>query len=105
MSTLGLMQVNRGSTLFLACVASVSVWFPEQREIFGFGRARNETRPRPAYSRHFSRALAPRSLLRNRTETLATQATVFPSPLSEIPQLQKTLRIFKNFATSFLLSF
>ena len=40
----------------LACVASVSVWFREQRDIFGFGRA-------------------PRSLLRNSTETLAKQAT------------------------------
>ena len=39
----------------LACVASVSVWFRKQREIFGFGRA-------------------PRSLLRNSTETLAKQA-------------------------------
>ena len=27
------------------------------------------------YSHHFSRGLVPRSLLRNRTETLATQAT------------------------------
>ena len=28
----------------LDCVASFSVWFREQREIFGFGRARNETK-------------------------------------------------------------
>ena len=32
----------------LACVASVSVWFPSKErprsEIFGFGRTRNETR-------------------------------------------------------------
>ena len=46
----------------LACVASVSVWFREQREMFGFGRA-------------------PRSLLRNSTETLAKQATFLFFPV------------------------
>ena len=64
----------------VACVASVSVLFQSKERprirILGFGRARNETRakshPLPAYSRHFSRV--PRSLLRNNTETLATQA-------------------------------
>ena len=55
----------------LACVASVSVLFRSKErprnEILGFGRARNETRGK----------LAPffaRPLLRNSTETLATQA-------------------------------
>ena len=48
--------------------------------ILGFGRARNETRATPSplfYLRHFSRGLTlvPRSLLLNRTETLATQAS------------------------------
>ena len=46
----------------LACVASVSVWFREQREMFGFGRA-------------------PRSLLRNSTKTLAKQATFLFFPV------------------------
>ena len=49
--------------VFIACVASVSVWFLSKERpkngILGFGRAR----------------LVPRSLLQNRTETLATQAT------------------------------
>ena len=60
----------------LTCVASISVWFRSKERprngIFGFGRARNETRtkkwkrgevsflsswPLPSYSRHFSRGL------------------------------------------------
>ena len=49
--------------VFIACVASVSVWFRSKERprngILGFGRAR----------------LVPRSLLQNRTETIATQAT------------------------------
>ena len=85
----------------LACVASVSVWFRSRERpkngIFGFGRRRNGTRanklkrgegrgrketgfpsfllhPLPALLLSRSLTLAPRSLLRNRTEMLATQA-------------------------------
>ena len=91
---------------FLACVASVSVWFRSKKrprddarnKILGFGCARNETSakkwkrrgegkkksflpffPTPPHS--FACAiltLVPRSLLLNRTETLATQAIFFP---------------------------
>ena len=62
------------STNFIACV-SVPVWFRSIKRpwkgIFGFDRARNETRtPR-------SLTLVPCSLLLNRAETLATQATNF----------------------------
>ena len=50
-------------TVFIACAASVSVWFRSKERpgngILGFGRAR----------------LVPRSLLLNHTETLATRAT------------------------------
>ena len=63
----------------LACVASVSFWFRNKerprKEIFGFDRARNETRANilePFFAR--SLTLVPRSLLIDRTETLATQA-------------------------------
>ena len=87
----------------IACVASVSVWFRGKEKprngILGFGGARNETRakkwkwgggggegrkpsflphPLPAllFAPFFARSLTlvPRSLLLNRTETLATQA-------------------------------
>ena len=85
----------------IACVASVSVWFQtkERRRngIFGFGRARNETRakkvggggggdegrsllphPLPALLLApffaLSLTLVPRSLLRNQKETIATRA-------------------------------
>ena len=65
----------------LACVASVSLRFrskerPRNR-ILGFGRARNETRAALLLAPFFARSLTlvPRSLLLNRTETLATQAT------------------------------
>ena len=34
---------SNGAVLSLVCVASVSVWFSQQRKT-GFGRARNETR-------------------------------------------------------------
>ena len=60
--------------LELACVASVSVWFRSKKRpwkgSFGFDRARNLLAP------FFARSLtlAARSLLLNRTETLATQA-------------------------------
>ena len=67
----------------LACVTSVSVWFRSKERprkgILGFGRARNETRALllpPFFAR--SLTLVPRSLLLNRTETLATQATADP---------------------------
>ena len=60
----------------VACVASVSVWFRSKERpgngILGFGRARNET-TLPFFAR--SLTLVPRSLLLNRTETLATQAS------------------------------
>ena len=91
--------------LFIACVASVSVWFRSKKrprndarnKILGFGRARNETSAKkwkrgrgrkkvsffssspPPHS--FACAiltLVPRSLLLNRTETLATWAIFFP---------------------------
>ena len=67
----------------LACVASISVWFRSKERprngILGFGRARNETRAlllTPFFAR--SLTLVPRSLLLNRTETLATQAIADP---------------------------
>ena len=67
----------------LACGSSVSVWFRSKERprkgILGFGRARNETRAlllAPFFAR--SLTLVPRSLLLNRTETLATQATADP---------------------------
>ena len=70
---------STGTGLLLACLASVYVWFRSKERpwngIFGFGRARNETRAlllAPIFSR--SLTLVPRSLLLNRTETLATQA-------------------------------
>ena len=61
----------------VACIASVSVWFWSKERprngILGFGRARNEARATPLfYLRHLT--LVPRSLLLNRTETLAMQA-------------------------------
>ena len=93
--------------LFIACVASVSVWFRSEKrprndarnKILGFGRARKETSAKkwkrgrgrgrkkvsflssspPPHS--FACAiltLVPRSLLLNRTETLATRAIFFP---------------------------
>ena len=56
----------------VACVASVSVWFRSKarprKATFGFDPARNA----PFFAR--SLTLVPRSLLLNRTETLATQA-------------------------------
>ena len=63
------------TTLLVACVASVSVLFRSKErpmnEIFGFGRARNETRA------NFSRGLCCAVFdSRNSTETLATQATL-----------------------------
>ena len=70
-------SARRSFAPLLACVASVSVLFRSKErprnEILGFGRARNETRTPP-------RLLAPfiaRSLLRNSTEMLATQATPY----------------------------
>ena len=67
--------------LVLAGVASVSVWFRSKERprngILGFGRARNETRAKkraPFFAR--SLTLVPRSLLPNRTETLATQGII-----------------------------
>ena len=58
----------------IARVASVSVWFRSKERprngILGFGRARNETRA--IFER--SLTIVPRSLLLNRTVTLATQA-------------------------------
>ena len=70
----------------LACVASVSVWFRSKERprngILGFGRARNGPLPALLLTPFFARSLTlvPRSLLLNRTETLATQAipTLFP---------------------------
>ena len=66
----------------VASVASVSVWFRSKKRpwkgIFGYDRARNETRTKkwkrgPFFAR--SLTLVPHSLLLNRTEkTLATQA-------------------------------
>ena len=61
----------------VSCVASVSVWFWSKERprngILGFGRTRNETRATPLfYLCHLT--LVPRSLLLNRTETLAMQA-------------------------------
>ena len=70
----------RSFFIWVACVASVSVWFRSKERprngILGFGRARNETRAKKC---HFSRGLWLSfsffgSLLLNRTETLATQA-------------------------------
>ena len=66
--------LEKGSMMFyVACVASVSVRFlsneRQKNGIFGFDRARN----------FVARSLAPvpRSLLLNRTETLATQAVFY----------------------------
>ena len=105
----------------LTCVASVSVWFRSKERprngAFDFGRARNGTRaklwtkgeakgkdnlsspPLPALllSTFYTRSLTlvPRSLLRNRTETLATQATqrqttvFFPGTRGYIGSLSK----------------
>ena len=61
----------------LACIASVSVWFRSKERprngIFGFSRAKKGTRTKnPFFER--SLTLVPCSLLRNRTETLATRA-------------------------------
>ena len=46
---------------YIACVASVSVWFRSKERprngILGFGRARNETRAKKMKVRHFSRGL------------------------------------------------
>jgi len=60
----------------LVCLANVSVWFQSKERhrngISGFGRARNETRA-------LSLTLVPRSLFRNCTETLATQAKCVPT--------------------------
>ena len=71
---------NKTVATCIACVASVSVWFRSKERpgngIIGFGRARSETRAlllAPFFAR--SLTLLPRSLLLNRTETLATQAT------------------------------
>ena len=65
----------------IACVASVSVWFQSKERpwdgILGFGHARNKTPPRfftYAIFRAVFDSRIPRSLLLNRTETLATQA-------------------------------
>ena len=76
-----------------APVACVSVWFRSKDRprngILGFGRARNETRAlliTPFFAR--SLTLVPRSLLLNRTETLATQANAPASPVSRLPGLQ-----------------
>ena len=95
---------NGGSTVFfLACVASVSVWFRNKERprngIFRFSRARNGTRAKknereggggegtfpphllpalllaPFFAR--SSTLVPRSLLRNRTEKLASRLYFF----------------------------
>ena len=73
----------------IACVASVSAWFRSKERprngILGFGRARNETRA--IFER--SLTIVPRSLLLNRTVTLATQARSYedkndtPSTLSK----------------------
>ena len=61
---------------FPACVASVSVWFwsKEKKQKGVLVLAMREMKQEP-----FSRSvtLVPRSLLQNRTETLATQATTF----------------------------
>ena len=64
----------------VACVASVSGWFQSKERqrngIFRFGCARIETRAlllAPCFA--LSLTLVPRSLLQDRTETLATQAT------------------------------
>ena len=68
------------STGNLACVASVSVWFRSKERprngILVFGRAINETRAKKMKVGEGAIFRAgPRSLLLNRTETLATQAT------------------------------
>ena len=72
--------------LVLACVASVSVWFRSKKRlwkgIFGFDRARNNTRTNPLPALLFapffawSVTLVPCSLLLKGTETLATRATL-----------------------------
>ena len=66
--------------LKVACIASVSAWFRSEERprngILGFGHARNETRAALVLTPFFAQSLTlvPRSLLLNRTETLATQA-------------------------------
>ena len=92
---------NKTVATCIACVASVSVWFRSKERpgngILGFGRARNQIRakkwkflphPLPALllAPFFARSLTlvPRSLLLNRTETLATQATTCSHKLSFI---------------------
>ena len=125
-------------SLLLACVASVSVWFPSKERprngILGFGRARNQTRAKkwkwgegegegkewnsgmtgqvsgfqnpgvclqafPSFLPHplpsllltpfsaRSLTLVPRSLLLNRTETLATQASLLRACDTQRPAL------------------
>ena len=62
--------------IYIARVASVSVGFRSKQRprngILGFGRALSLT---PSFAR--SLTLVPRSLLQNRTETLATQAKIY----------------------------
>ena len=73
--------MEQDSSRHVACVASVSVWFRSKERprngILGFGRARNGPLPALLLTPFFARSLTlvPRSLLLNRTETLATQAT------------------------------
>ena len=105
---------TKSKTLFfLACVASVSVRFRSKERprkgIFGFDRARNETRAKQLTA-------VPRSLLLNRTETLATQAMFFQvrfslgrellfSSLAYFQQHETTTIVAKRFWDTFLSSF
>ena len=71
-----------------ACAASVSVWFRSKERprngIVGFGRARNGTRAALLLAPFFARSLTlvPRTLLPNRTGTLAMTATFTSNSLS-----------------------
>ena len=73
-------EYNLVNSTKIACVANVSVKFRSKERprngIFGFDRARNKTKAlllAPFVAR--SLTPVPRSLLLNRTETIATQAT------------------------------
>ena len=81
----------------IACVASVSVLFRSKErprsEIFGFGRAKNGTRL----------SLLGLSLLRNSTETLATQASFASKPITDSSLLSEQNQCFQSLAGRTLL--
>ena len=81
----------------IACVASVSVLFRSKERprsaIFCFGRAKNGTRL----------SLLDLSLLRNSTETLATQASFASKPITDSSLLSEQNQCFQSLAGRTLL--